>query len=524
MATWGVKRPDLGPIVVFLVVAALFGPGVVWGQDEPIPAAPKIDEPIPAPPKMAEPLEPIPRPEPIPPGVEEDEPATLDLLEDHDELVPGSGEPLDGDLSGMVFCDGDPASVCDDCGTVGGYWMRAEYLQWWTKGSRMPPLLTTSTDPHGGGALDDPATAIVFGNTRVANRGRSSFRIRLGYWFDPCRNLGWDVEYFDLGLQPTSIVIRSTGDPVLARPYFDVVNQIQASLLIAYPGVTLGEFGARNTHYFQSTGTRLRRTLLCYSKCATCDAGCGTGCGHSCSIEGGTVLRGQGDETGSWFGDGCGSGCGSACTPACCGGTAVCLDLIAGYRHYRMSDNLGIREIEVVTGTGTQAQVGTAFEINERFETTNRFNGGEIGLIGRIDRGCWSFEFLAKVAMGNNHQRVLIDGETIVTVPGQNPVTYRGGLLALPTNIGIYTRDEFVVIPHFGAEVGYQLTPCLRVFFGYDFLYWANVTGSGDAIDMVINPSQIPPDPLEGEARPIFNWHDDAFWAQGIRIGAEWRF
>jgi len=509
MAARCVKWPVLGRTLVLLSVSGLLGAGLAWGQ-EPIPVAPK----------MSEPLEPIPRPEPIPPGAEEQEPGTLDLLDEDDGSTLGGAELLETPVGQPVFCDGDVTSVCDDCGVTGGYWMRSEFLQWWTKGTRLPALLTTSANPRGGGDLADPDTSVVFGATRVANRGRSSFRVRLGYWFDPCRNLGWEVEYFDLGLQPTAIVTRSTGDPVLARPYFDAVNQIHASLLIAYPGLALGEFGARNTHYFQSTGASVRRTLLCYTKCATCDAGCGTGCGGAGLVEDVGVMRGQGIEGDPWLG----AGCGSACTPARCGGTSVCLDLVAGYRHYRMSDNLGIREIEVVTGTGTQAQVGTAFEINERFETLNRFNGGELGLIARIDKGCWSFEFLAKMALGNNHQRVLIDGQTRVTVPGQDAIIHRGGLLALPTNIGVYTRDEFVVIPHFGAEVGYQVAPCLRVFAGYDFLYWANVMGSGDAIDTVVNPSQLPPNPLQGPARPTFNWNDDSFWAQGIRVGTEWKF
>ena len=99
----------------------------------------------------------------------------------------------------------------------------AKLLQWWTNGTRLPVLLTSSQNGQGGGVLGDPDTTVLWGGTSVNNRGRTAYRFTLGYWFDPCQNCGWEVDYFDLGLQLTSIetdcCIRRPGarPPVLRR-------------------------------------------------------------------------------------------------------------------------------------------------------------------------------------------------------------------------------------------------------------------------------------------------------------------
>ena len=68
------------------------------------------------------------------------------------------------------------------------------------------------------------------------------------------------------------------------------------------------------------------------------------------------------------------------------------------------------------------------------------------------------------------------------------------------------------------------MTSALRVRAGYSFLYWSNVSRAGDAVDLTINSTQLPPGALVGPARPTFTWNDTSFWAQGINIGAELRY
>ena len=128
------------------------------------------------------------------------------------------------------------------------------------------------------------------------------------------------------------------------------------------------------------------------------------------------------------------------------------------------------------------------------------------------------------VAMGSTHQEVSINGST--TIAPAAPV--RGGLLALPSNIGNYSRDKFTVVPQIGLNVGRQLNNNLRAYVGYNFIYWSSVVRPGDQIDPVINTTQLPdkngPNPLVGPARPAFTFHDTSFWAQGISFGLAYSF
>ena len=132
---------------------------------------------------------------------------------------------------------------------------------------------------------------------------------------------------------------------------------------------------------------------------------------------------------------------------------------------------------------------------------------------------------LGKVALGATHQEVRISGTTDFTDPGVAPVRQQGGLLALPTNIGSYSRDQFSVVPEIGINVGRQVTDHLRLFAGYTLLYWSGVVRPGDQIDFGVNPTQLPtptgPGTLVGEARPAFAFRNTDLWAQGVNLGLE---
>src|SRR5205085_3026875 len=129
---------------------------------------------------------------------------------------------------------------------------------------------------------------------------------------------------------------------------------------------------------------------------------------------------------------------------------------------------------------------GTLFVVQDRFESKNEFNGGQIGLAGEYRSGAWSVDARGLVALGNTHSEVTIAGATQITVPGGVPTTRPGGLLALPTNIGHYSSDRFAVVPEASVVLGYQFTDGLRAFVGYTFLYWSDVRRAGDQIDLVV--------------------------------------
>ncbi len=396
------------------------------------------------------------------------------------------------------YCDDQECGGCDDggcddggcCGPSGRFWVQGDYLVWWTNGVQLPALVTTS--PVGvlpPGARGAETTTYLFGNERVNDDGQSGFRFTAGYWLDCCGKCGIEGDYFELGGNPAEYSAWSSGDPVIARPFYDSVYQRETSQAIAYPGLVSGDIDARATEYLQGAGLRLRHNLCCQEPCC-CDDCCDDSC--------------------------CGDSC---CQPEC----STRVDLVGGYRYYRLEDRVAINEKLVATDPYGQVAAGTIFEVYDSFRTRNQFHGGEVGLIAEVERGRWSFEFLVMMALGNNYQTVTIDGGTGITSPGSETINYTGGLLALPSNIGRYSRNEFVVIPQFGLEVGYQLTCRLRAHVGYNFLYWVNVSRAAYAIDMDINPGQIPPSE-ETTPPPSFAFTDSDFWAQGLNVGVEWNY
>ena len=116
--------------------------------------------------------------------------------------------------------------------------------------------------------------------------------------------------------------------------------------------------------------------------------------------------------------------------------------------------------------------------------------------------------------------------------PGQAPLVFRGGLLATGPNLGNFSQTAFSVVPEVTLNVGYQLTPTLRAYVGYNFLYWTNVIRPGDQIDRVVDLSFVPnsqlangqPVPFSGVARPRAAFSESDLWVQGVQFGAELRW
>ena len=409
---------------------------------------------------------------------------------------------------GMI---GDGCDVCGDCGCEpacfvgpsGRFWLRADYMLWWTKGSRLPPLVTTSTNIEDGGRLGQPTTSVLVGNSWINGGSRSNVRLTFGFWFDCGQTVGMEFDLFSLGESMKNYHLSCIDESLLFRPYYDVATGgTPAAQMVCYPDMITGSVDVRGRNYFHSGGLRVRFNLCCHD-CCCCE----------CS------------ECSCYADDCCGETCGGY--PSDFNFLKLSryrIDLIGGYRNFRLDDSLRIREDLISTDPGGDVPVGTTFDIEDSFRTRNEFHGGELGLVAQIDRGPWSLELLAKIAFGNNERIVTINGSTVVTTPEGTVASHTGGLLALPTNIGRYYDDEFVVIPQVGLELGYQVNCNLRAYVGYNFLYWAEVTRAADQIDMGVNTTQLPPGELAGPARPAFTLHDTDFWAQGLNFGLELRY
>jgi hypothetical protein len=125
-------------------------------------------------------------------------------------------------------------------------------------------------------------------------------------------------------------------------------------------------------------------------------------------------------------------------------------------------------------------------------------------------------------------QQLTIDGaQTVTTAAGQTTVP--GGLLALPgANIGNYSQNKFAVVPEFGMNLGYHITPNCRIFVGYTFLYASSVLRPAEQIDTTIDVTRIPNFPTQAtrlnSVRPAVPLSTTDFAAQGINFGLQFKW
>ena len=167
----------------------------------------------------------------------------------------------------------------------------------------------------------------------------------------------------------------------------------------------------------------------------------------------------------------------------------------------------------------TSIQAGTQVEQFDLFDIENEFHGGELGFMGHSIQGCWAFDFIAKVALGNTTQRTRISGQTVSTPATGSAVTVNGGLLTQASNIGSYEDNQFTVIPEFTASASYALTYNLDVSIGYTMLYVNHVARPSNAIDRSVNLTQQTT--LDGELRPVFAGNDSHYMIQGTELRTE---
>jgi hypothetical protein len=209
----------------------------------------------------------------------------------------------------------------------------------------------------------------------------------------------------------------------------------------------------------------------------------------------------------------------------CCDPCGRC-DLTLGYRYLNLRDDLIIRENLTSLAGAQTVPVGTTFQIEDRFRTSNNMHVVTMGFQKERRWSHWYVGVKANVGLGVNHIVTDISGSTIITQPGGAPVTYSGGLLTQDSNIGRYTTNRFVVVPEVGLKLGCQLTEHARAYVGYNFLYASTVARAGDQIDLRVNPNQIAPSRglNGGPAVPAYTNNRTDFWAQGFNVGLEFRF
>jgi len=362
-------------------------------------------------------------------------------------------------------------------------WIGVDYLSWWTKGAALPPLVTTSpagTSQSDVGVLGEPTTEILFGNQRVVEDQRTGGRIRGGWWIGCNQQIGIEGHYYRFETESeqftadSSFVNPGSPDPYLARPFYNVELGLQDSLILAFPnfvfgGVPINLSGTVDVNFksdIQSGGLDFRRML--------------------------------------WVDLACN----------------YRLSFLAGYRYFGLDEGLSI--FTTTRPTGNVFPPGTVFSVLDQFDTRNEFHGGDFGFLFELRRGLLTVETSTKVALGNMHQVVDINGASSA-FNGAVTSFENFGFLAQSTNMGRHARDQFVVIPEIGVKLSAQLLPRLRANVGYDFTYVTRVARPGEQIDLHVNPTQDP-GPIVGDPRPRALIAGSDLFLQGFSAGFELRF
>ncbi len=403
------------------------------------------------------------------------------------------GQPLHGQAGpGVVLHEGTfmPGGFCGDgmCGVAGSdrYYLSAphgapgcwygslEFLLWTISSDKTPPLV--STGPQGSnGILGQDGVSILYGGS-IDTDALSGGRVNMGVWFNRCQTWGMFGSFFTTGTRTTNFSAESAGDPLLARPFFNIDAGAEDSELVARSELLSGRVDVE--HNTQLTGADLNFRFNWWNK------------------------------------------------RSCTGRLQWHLDSYAGVKYVSLNEDLKITE-NLEAGPQSTAP-GALFLVRDRFSTDNDFIGGNIGLMSELRLGRFFLGMRSGVGIGGTNQTVVIKGTTTFTPVGGTAVTQTGGLLALPTNIGTYHRNVFSVVPEFGINLGLNVTDHLRVFVGYDVMYWTNVARPGQQIDRVVNPTQLPtingPGTLVGPARPAFNFVNSNVYIQGLSAGLQWTF
>jgi hypothetical protein len=371
------------------------------------------------------------------------------------------------------------------------FWFQAEYLLWGVKNAPLPVPLVTTGDPKVGfepnlantvntaGAIGQPGTHVLLGGNTINFPLLSGVRVTVGGWISEDQRLGIEGGgfLFERATSRFAAASDGAGSPPLYFPIFSGIAGAERGIPIADPLRSFsGDVAVRSN-------LQLR--------------------GAEANFLGAFYRSPDWDFT-----------------------------LLVGFRYADLCEGLQIHN------TTKDLLFGNTMILNDSFQTSNQFYGGQIGgrLNGQI--GSLFVSVASKVALGSVHQIVNIQGD--ITQAGPNPLvppglgTFPGGLFAQSSNIGRRNANAlsvpFSVLPTLELKLGWQFTDRLRAFAGYDVLYWTQVLRPGKQIDHNVNLSQNAVlDPsgtgnLVGPAQPALVLSRSDFWAQGVSFGLEVRY
>jgi hypothetical protein len=118
----------------------------------------------------------------------------------------------------------------------------AEYLLWWLKSARLPPLVTASRAGFAP-TLGQPNTRLLLGDSLLDQEEHSGGRFTLAtplFEANEETRIGLEGTYFFLGTRTDTFVAGGSGSTVLGRPFIDAITAQEQAHIIAGPGLPPG--------------------------------------------------------------------------------------------------------------------------------------------------------------------------------------------------------------------------------------------------------------------------------------------
>lgn len=367
------------------------------------------------------------------------------------------------------------------------FFVSLEALYWWVKPAPSPgPLVTSGSaaDPIPG-AIGQPGTSVLLGNGNINFPGMSGFRLTVGGWIDNDNKFGVEASGF----------ILENG----VNNYFN-----NSSSVLAVPINVVGPTFPNGQNVVPINSPVAQANPLNAGSANAGVAAVPTTGPYTGSV--GVAFASQlwGAEINGYYN-----------LFRQCGWS---VDALVGFRF------LNLQESTTINASSTDAGTGIVSTWNDRFAAGNDFYGGQIGLRTEYNYCKWTLTGTLKAAFGVNVESLNVSGSSTQTVAGTTTTFPGSGIFAQPSNVGTYHTNAFSFVPSLNVKVAYDLTPNIRLFAGYDFLYWTNVIRGTNQIDGTINPSQTYGGTLVGPANPAPMFNQSNFYAQGVSAGLMFRY
>jgi len=363
-------------------------------------------------------------------------------------------------------------------------WARVEYMLWWVRDDHAAVPLVTTGPPGAAlaGALGQPTTGVLVG-PNLDYRLNSGGKMFLGGWFDSAAALGAEVSGFCLETHTThekAYSDRTTGAPVITRPFFNTLTGQSDAQIITTPADSLGG------KYIGGIGI--------------------FGDSRTWGAEANLLLHVAETPQSRW-------------------------DLVGGFRYLGQKDQWRSDQSSTVLAPGTVGFAGKPapapdiVSLRDYLETHNNFYGGQVGVRGEWQPGRWRFDAGATVGIGGTDEYIQGVGRTLLTNPA-HVTFYQAGGLYVPRTLDTLERGRFAFISEVNLRAGYRIAERWTVSIGYTFLYWSDVIRPAGQINPFVDARTVPTSlSFNPNVPPVpFQLHSTDFWAQGLTFGLEWRY